>query len=125
MGDVTMVAMMSEILHDPWQKAHMGIAAENVAEHYGITREMQGEAACDSHRRACAAITAGYFREQIVPVEIASRKGLAFFDADEHPRADAMDGFAKLRPFFKKNGMVATGNASSLNDGAAAIFRRA
>jgi acetyl-CoA C-acetyltransferase len=122
MNDAPMVDMMTGILHDPWQKTHMGITAENVAERYGITREMQDEVACESHRRACAAIAAGYFREQIVPIEIPSRKGPAFFDVDEHPHSDVTrENLARLHPFFKKDGTVTAGNASGINDGASAV----
>lgn len=122
MNDAQMVDMMVGILHDPWQKTHMGITAENVAQRYGITREMQDELAFESHRRARAAIAAGYFRDQIVPVEIASKKGAALFVTDEHPRDDVtMEGLARLRPVFRRDGSVTAGNASGINDGAGAL----
>src|SRR5260370_7137476 len=87
MGDAKSIDYMLAILHDPWQKMHMGITAENVAERYHISREMQDELAAASHQRAAAAIAAGHFKEQIVPVEIATRKGVVVFDTDEHVRA--------------------------------------
>lgn len=87
MGDAKSIDYMLGILHDPWQKMHMGITAENVAERYKISRVMQDELAVISQQRAAAAIEAGRFKEQIVPVEIASRKGVVLFDTDEHVRA--------------------------------------
>ena len=82
MGDAKSIDYMLGILHDPWQKMHMGITAENVAERYKISREMQDQLACESQRRAAAAIAAGYFKDQIVPVEIATRKGTVLFHAE-------------------------------------------
>ncbi len=122
MGDTQMLDYMNGILHDPWAKVHMGITAENVAERYGITRAMQDALALESQRRAAAAIAAGYFKEQIVPVEVASRKGVVLFDTDEHVRAGVTaEDLAKMKPVFKKDGLVTVGNASGLNDGAAAL----
>lgn len=122
MGDAQLVDYMNGILHDPWQAIHMGITAENVAARYGITREMQDELALESQRRAAAAIAAGHFKAQIVPVEISTRKGVVTFDTDEHVRADAtLESLAKMKPVFKKDGVVTAGNASGLNDGAAAV----
>lgn len=122
MGDTQMLDYMNGILHDPWAKVHMGITAENVAERYGVTREMQDALALESQRRAAAAIAAGYFKEQIVPVEVASRKGVVLFDTDEHVRAGVTaEDLAKMKPAFKKDGLVTVGNASGLNDGAAAL----
>ncbi|WP_119153344.1 acetyl-CoA C-acyltransferase family protein [Caldimonas tepidiphila] len=122
MGDAQMIDYMIGILHDPLHKIHMGITAENVAERYGITREMQDEFAAESQRRAAAAIAAGRFREQIVPVEIASRKGTVVFDTDEHGRPDTTaEALAKMKPAFRKDGLVTAGNASGINDGAAAV----
>ena len=123
MGDAKTVDYMLGILHDPWQKFHMGITAENVAERYQISREMQDELAALSHQRAAAAITAGHFQSQIVPVEIAGRKGVQIFDTDEHVRADTTaQALAGMRPAFKKEGgTVTAGNASGINDGAGAV----
>ena len=123
MGDAKSIDYMLGILHDPWQKMHMGITAENVAERYKISRDMQDELAAISHQRAAAAIANGRFKEQIVPVEIATRKGVVLFDTDEHVRASTtVDSLAGMKPAFKKeNGTVTAGNASGINDGAAAI----
>ena len=122
MGDVKMIDMMIGALSDPFGGGHMGITAENVAEKYGITREEQDAFALESQKRATAAIAAGYFKSQIVPVEIKTRKGVTQFDTDEYPKADAtMESLAKLKPAFKKEGgTVTAGNASGINDGAAA-----
>ena len=123
MGDAQMVDYMAAILLDPWQANHMGITAENVAERYGITREMQDALALESQRRAAQAIAAGYFKEQIIPVEIATRKGTIVFDTDEHVRADVTaESLAKMKSVFKKDGLVTVGNASGINDGAAAVM---
>jgi acetyl-CoA C-acetyltransferase len=114
---------MNGILLDPWQSNHMGTTAENVAERYSISREMQDALALESQRRAAHAIASGYFKEQIVPVEIASRKGTIVFDTDEHVRADVTaESLAKMKPVFKKDGLVTVGNASGLNDAAAAVM---
>jgi len=122
MGDVQAVDYMLGILHDPFHRIHMGITAENVAESEGISRQMQDELAVESHKRAAAAIADGRFKSQIVPVEIASRKGTVVFDTDEHVRADtSLDQLAKMKAAFKKDGTVTAGNASGLNDGAAAL----
>lgn len=122
MGDTQMLDYMNGILHDPWEKVHMGITAENVAARYGISREMQDELALESQRRAAHAISAGYFQDQIVPVEIATRKGTTWFDTDEHVRAEASaESLAKMKAIFKKDGTVTAGNASGINDGAAAL----
>jgi len=122
MGDISMIDMMVGALSDPFGAGHMGITAENVAEKYGISREEQDAFALESQRRAVAAIAAGHFKSQIVPVEIKSRKGTVLFDTDEHPKADTtMESLAKLKPAFRKeSGTVTAGNASGLNDGAAA-----
>jgi acetyl-CoA C-acetyltransferase len=122
MGDTQALDYVAGILHDPWQATHMGITAENVAERYGITREMQDALALESQRRAAHAIAAGYFKEQIVPVAIMTRKGMIQFDTDEHVRAEATaESLAAMKPVFKKDGLVTAGNASGINDGAAAI----
>lgn len=122
MGDVQVLDAMVGALHDPFHKIHMGITAENVAEQYGISRQQMDELAVESHRRATAAIAAGRFKEQIVPVEIVSRKGTVLFDTDEHVKPDtSMDSLGKMRAAFKKDGLVTAGNASGVNDGAAAV----
>ena len=123
MGDAKSIDYMLGILHDPWQKMHMGITAENVAERYKISRAMQDELALASQQRAAAAIAAGYFKEQIVPVEIATRKGTVLFQEDEHVRAaTTFDVLAGMKPAFKKEGgTVTAGNASGINDAAAAV----
>ncbi len=123
MGDVQLLDYMLGILHDPWQKIHMGITAENVAERHGITRAQQDALAAESHRRAAAAIAAGRFTEQIVPVEIKSRKGIAVFDTDEHVKpATTVELLAGMKPAFEKEGgTVTAGNASGINDGAGAV----
>ena len=122
MGDISMIDMMVGALSDPFGAGHMGITAENVAEKYSISREEQDAFALESQRRALAAIAAGHFKSQIVPVEIKSRKGTVLFDTDEHPKAEAtMESLAKLKPAFRKEGgTVTAGNASGINDGAAA-----
>ncbi len=123
MGDGNVVDMMVGALTDPFDTVHMGITAENIAEKWKITREAQDAFAVESHRRAIQAIEKGYFKEQILPVELKTRKGTTVFDKDEHPRADAsIEGMAKLRAAFKKEGgSVTAGNASGINDGAAAV----
>jgi len=122
MGDSTAVDMMVGALTDPFGTGHMGITAENVAEKWGISREDQDALAVESHQRAAAAIEKGYFKDQIFPYEIKSRKGTTVFDTDEHVRGDAsLEGMAKLRPVFKKDGSVTAGNASGINDAAAAV----
>ncbi len=109
-------------LTDPFDDCHMGITAENIAEKWGISREDQDALAVESHRRAAAATDAGHFKGQILPVELKSRKGSVMFDTDEHMRRDAsLEGMAKLRPVFRKDGSVTPGNASGINDAAAAV----
>jgi len=102
--------------------AHMGITAENVAEQYGITRQEQDELALMSNQRAMAAIKAGKFKDEIVPVEIKTKKGIKLFDTDEHPKETSLEELSKLPPAFKKDGTVTAGNASGINDGAAALI---
>ena len=123
MGDAKMVDMMLGALHDPFHAIHMGVTAENVAREFGISREQQDQTALESHQRASRAIQAGYFKDQIVPVTIKSRKGDIQFDTDEHVRHDAtIDDMTKLKPVFtKENGTVTAGNASGLNDAGAAL----
>ncbi len=122
LGDGALVDYMNGILHDPWRKIHMGVTAENVAARYGIDREAQDALALESQRRAARAIAEGRFKEQIVAVEIAARKGTVVFDTDEHVRGETTaEGLAKMKPVFQKDGSVTAGNASGLNDGAAAV----
>ena len=122
MNDGGVVDMMVGALTDPFDTVHMGITAENIAEKWKITREQQDEFAVESHRRAINAIEKGYFKDQIVPIELKTRKGVVVVDRDEHPRSDAtVEGMAKLRTVFKKDGSVTAGNASGINDGAAAV----
>ncbi|KVL65154.1 beta-ketothiolase BktB [Burkholderia ubonensis] len=124
MGDGKLVDMMLGALHDPFQTIHMGVTAENVARKYGITRDDQDALALESHRRAARAIAEGRFKDQILPIAIRTRKGEVQFDADEHVRNDASaDDFTKLKPVFQKeNGTVTAGNASGINDAAAAVL---
>jgi len=122
MNDGGVVDMMVGALTDPFDTVHMGITAENIAERWKITREQQDAFAVESHRRAVSAIEKGHFKDQIVPVEIKTRKGTVLVDRDEHARSDVtVEGLAKLRPAFKKDGSVTAGNASGINDGAAAL----
>ncbi len=122
MGDSETIDMMVGALTDPFDTVHMGITAENVATRYGISRDAQDEFAVESQKRAASAIEKGHFKEQIVPVEIKSRKGTVVFDTDEHVRGDAtLEGVGKLRAAFKSDGTVTAGNASGINDAAAAI----
>lgn len=122
MGDGQMIDMMVGALSDPFDSNHMGMTAENVAEQWEISREDQDAVAVESHRRAAAAAEAGYFKDQILPMEIKSRKGSTFFDTDEHVRGDVtLEDMAKLRTVFKKDGVVTAGNASGINDAAAAV----
>jgi acetyl-CoA C-acetyltransferase len=124
MGNATLVDMMLGALHDPFHGIHMGMTAENVAKEYGISRANQDETALESHRRAQNAVDQGYFKGQIVPVELQSRKGTVLFDTDEHLRRDAkLEDMSKLKPaFLKDGGSVTAGNASGLNDAAAAVL---
>ncbi|MFC5428118.1 beta-ketothiolase BktB [Paraburkholderia denitrificans] len=124
MGDAPLIDMMLGALHDPFQSIHMGVTAENVATKFGITREAQDALALESHRRAARAIAEGRFKDQILPVAIKSKKGEVVFDTDEHVRTDAvLEDFSKLKPVFaKENGTVTAGNASGINDAAAAVL---
>ncbi len=123
MGDTKVTDMMVAALTDPFGRMHMGVTAENVAKKFGISREDQDALAVESHKRAVRAQDEGRFADQIVPVVIKGRKGDVVFDTDEHPRRDiSMEGLAKLRTVFQKeNGTVTAGNASGINDGAAAV----
>jgi acetyl-CoA C-acetyltransferase len=123
MGDAKVIDMMVGALTDPFDTVHMGITAENVAKQCGLTRDDQDRFAVESHRRAQAATAAGHFKTQILPIELKSKKGPIQFDTDEHIRADAsVEGMGKLKAVFvKENGTVTAGNASGINDGAAAV----
>jgi acetyl-CoA C-acetyltransferase len=122
MNNATAVDVMVSALTDPFDEVHMGVTAENVARRWHITREEQDELAVESHRRANCAILTARFKSQIVPVELIGRKGTTLFDTDESPRSDAtMENLAKLKPAFDKDGTITAGNASSINDGAAAV----
>jgi len=116
------IDMMVGALTDPFEHVHMGVTAENIAAKWHIGREEQDRYAVESHRRATHAIKHGYFKEQILPIEITSRKNTIIFDTDEHPRENVnADSLAKLRTVFQTNGTVTAGNASGINDSAAAI----
>ncbi len=123
MGDTQMVDMMTGALHDPFDKIHMGVTAENVAKEFGISREDQDNLALTSHQRAEKAWAEDRFKGQIVPVTLKSRKGDVVFDKDEHFRPGAkLEDFQKAKPvFIKENGSVTAANASGINDAAAAV----
>jgi len=121
-NDGQVVDAMVGALTDPFDKVHMGITAENVAEKWGVSREDQDALAVESHRRAANATDNGYFKGQILPIEIKVKRKMVAFDTDEHFRRDASaEGMAKLRTVFKKDGSVTAGNASGINDAAAAM----
>ena len=122
MGDTRALDMMIGALTCPFGTGHMGITAENVAARHGITRQMQDDFALTSQTRAAAAIAAGHFQAEVVPVEITTRKGTVHFAVDEHPKATTPAALAALRPAFQKDGTVTAGNASGINDGAAALI---
>jgi acetyl-CoA C-acetyltransferase len=120
MGDTKAIDMMVAVLTDPFGVGHMGITAENLAAKWNITREDQDALACESHRRAAAAIAEGRFKSQIVPIVKQTRKGEVVFDTDEHCKPNTtMETLAKMKPAFKADGTVTAGNASGINDGAA------
>ncbi len=122
MGNAEFVDIMVGALSDPFEGCHMGITAENVAEKWGISREEQDELAVESHKRAARAHEEGRFDDQIIPIELKSRKGTTVFQTDEHIRADcSVESLAKMRTVFKGDGTVTAGNASGINDAAAAI----
>jgi acetyl-CoA C-acetyltransferase len=122
MSDSPMIDMMVAALSDPFDNVHMGVTAENVAKKYGVSREDQDKLAVESHRRAAAAVEKGYFKEQILPIEIRVKKDVKVVDADETIRGDStVEKLAGLRPVFDKEGTVTAGNASSINDAAAAV----
>jgi acetyl-CoA C-acetyltransferase len=121
MGDVKTLDMLLGTLNCPFGTGHMGVTAENVAAEHQITREDQDAFALESQRRAMAAIAAGYFKDQITPVEVRVKRDMVAFEVDEHPKATTAQALAGLRPVFQKDGSVTAGNASGINDGAAAI----
>ena len=121
MGDAQVQDYMLGILHDPFHGIHMGITAENIAQRNHISREVQDALALTDQQRAAHAIAQGYFDSQIAAVEVKSRKGSVLFDVDEHPRATTLEQLGQMKPAFKKDGSVTAGNASGLNDGAAAL----
>ncbi len=123
MGDTKMIDMMVGALHDPFHTIHMGVTAENIAAKWGISREDQDKLAVESHNRAERATQAGYFKDQIMPVMLKTRKGEVAYDTAEHFRPGCtMEELTKLKPvFLKENGTVTAGNASGINDAAAAV----
>ena len=122
MGDGQVHDMMLGALHDPFGHGHMGITAENISSRYQISREMQDEFALTSQKRAYEAIENGAFKDQILPIEIKTRKGIEIFEIDEHPKPEtSMETLTGLRTAFKKDGVVTAGNASGINDGASAL----
>ena len=122
MGDGAVLDAMTGALHDPFGHGHMGITAENIAAKFGFTRAQQDEFALESHKRAAHALEKGYFKDQIVPIELKTRKGVEQFATDEHVRKGAkIEDMQKLKAVFKKDGTVTAGNASGLNDAGAAI----
>lgn len=122
MNGSSAIDMMVGALTDPFDDVHMGITAENIAAQWQIGREEQDDYAVDSHRRAIRAISNGYFKDQILPVETGNRKSTALFDTDEHPREHAnSETLSRLKAVFKKDGTVTAGNASGINDCAAAL----
>jgi acetyl-CoA C-acetyltransferase len=122
MGDGTVVDATVGALTDPFDDCHMGMTAENIAAKWRVSREDQDALAVESHRRAAQAVAKGYFKEQIVPIEVRTKGGSALFEADEHVRADAtLGGMAKLKPVFDVTGTVTAGNAAGINDAAAAV----
>ena len=123
MGDGQVHDMMLGALHDPFGHGHMGITAENISSRYQISREMQDEFALTSQKRAHEAIENGNFKDQILPIEIKTRKGIEIFEIDEHPKPDtSIETLTGLRTAFKKDGVVTAGNASGINDGASAFL---
>jgi acetyl-CoA C-acetyltransferase len=121
MGDVSAQDMMLGALTCPFGTGHMGVTAENVAAEHGITRAAQDAFALESQNRAARAISEGRFSDQIAPLEIVTRKGTTVFATDEHPKASSLAALSGLRPAFQKDGTVTAGNASGINDGAAAL----
>ena len=122
MGDAAIVDAMTGALHDPFGHGHMGVTAENIAAKYGFTRAQQDEFSIASHQKAAKAIEAGYFKSQIVPIELKTKKGVEQFTTDEHVRKDIKpEDMGKLKTVFKKDGTVTAGNASGINDAGAAL----
>ncbi|WP_425097585.1 acetyl-CoA C-acyltransferase family protein [Tropicibacter sp. S64] len=121
MGDVRTLDMMLGALNCPFGTGHMGVTAENVSAEHDISRDAQDAFALESQQRAAKAIAEGYFKDQIVPVEVKVRRETVAFDTDEHPKATTAEALAGLRPAFRKDGSVTAGNASGINDGAAAL----
>ena len=121
MGDIKTLDMLLGTLNCPFGSGHMGVTAENVAGEHGISREDQDAFAMDSQTRAARAIAEGRFKDQIVPVEVMVKRQAVAFDTDEHPKATSLEALAGLKPVFKKDGSVTAGNASGINDGAAAM----
>jgi acetyl-CoA C-acetyltransferase len=122
MGDAAVVDAMVGALHDPFGHGHMGVTAENIAAKYGFTRAQQDEFSIASHQKAAKAMDAGYFKSQIVPIELKTKKGVEQFTTDEHVRKDIKpEDMSKLKTVFKKDGTVTAGNASGINDAGAAI----
>ena len=121
MGDVKSLDMMLGALNCPFGTGHMGITAENVSAEHSVSREAQDAFALESQARAAKAISEGRFADQIVPVEVKTRKGPVTFEVDEHPKATTLEALSALRPAFQKDGTVTAGNASGINDGAAAL----
>ncbi len=122
LGNGTLEDGVQHLLTDPFSKSHMGVTAENLADRYEVSRERQDQVALQSQQRAARAMEAGYFKDQIVPVEVKAGRETKLIDTDEHPRADtSAEALAKLKPAFKEGGGVTAGNASGINDGAAAV----
>lgn len=121
MGDARSLDMLLGTLNCPFGTGHMGVTAENVADEHSITREQMDDFALQSQERAAAAIAAGHFKDQIVPVDVKVKRDMVPFDTDEHPKATTAEALAGLRPVFQKDGRVTAGNASGINDGAAAL----
>jgi acetyl-CoA C-acetyltransferase len=121
MGDIRTLDMMLGALSCPFGTGHMGVTAENVAREYDITREAMDAFALHSQARAAKAIREGYFASQITPVMVKKKRDMVAFDTDEHPKATTLEALAGLRPVFEKDGRVTAGNASGINDGAAAM----
>lgn len=121
MGDAASLDMMLGALNCPFGTGHMGVTAENVADEHEITRAQMDEFALASQQRAAAAIAAGYFTSQITPVEVKVKRDMVAFEVDEHPKATSIEALAGLKTVFKKDGRVTAGNASGINDGAAAL----
>ncbi|KRS16825.1 acetyl-CoA C-acyltransferase family protein [Roseovarius indicus] len=121
MGDVKTLDMMLGALNCPFGTGHMGVTAENVAGEHDVSREDQDAFALESQKRAAKAIEEGYFKSQIAPIEVKVKRDMVPFETDEHPKPTTAEGLAGLRPAFQKDGSVTAGNASGINDGAAAV----